>query len=447
MDIYYLKLKIQPTLDNEKFAEVAGAYVCCWIKENSTDAAYRKAVFYIKKYDWKIECIETHPKLVIHTDFNSNEAVANYNKAQLEGMAFEYICWSRDGISSFGPVELNSSLNFDLDNYLSHIKKYQMSGRCLHYDAGVRCNKISKAHSVQENQMLSKIQINGHVYTLDSSFSSLKKNKGKLSYKKTGINVFSTFRGFCEKHDNELFRSIDTFPLIPTDQQVFLYAYRSLCKVLYDKEKTLNTYMSQMQKKINSSIVKELLDNMALGTRFALENLNVHKTRFDESLKNDQFEKIRFVLFVSNRSPNIAFSGAIFPDFDFIGRQLQNLENHNSSLELITFCSTPLNFGWGYLFAWYVSNSKVCEHFIKSLASAIHEKQAVEDFLFRLAITTENHAFSPIWWDNLAHDKKNQIIEKTSETINIFSNTPSNYLKNGAENISDWQFDSVLANY
>jgi hypothetical protein len=447
MHTYYLKLKVQPTLANEQFTAVEGAFACCWLKEASIDAAYRKAIFYIKKSDWKIEGIEILPTLVIQTDFNSKEAIENYNKAQIDGMSFVYVGWSRDGISSYGPIELNSSLNFDLDIYLSRMKKEQMSGRCLHYDAGVGCNKISKAHSIQENQMLSKIQIDGHVYTLDSSITSLKKNKGKLSYKKTGINVFSIFRGFCGKHDNELFKSIDSFPLIPTDQQVFLYAYRSLCKALFDKENALNTCMSQMQKGFNLSVVNELLDSMALGTRSALENLKLHKIRFDESLKSGRFEKIRYVLFVSDKSPNIVFTGGIFPDFDFNGRQLQNLANYNSSLELITFCSAPINSGWGYLFAWHESNSKVCEEYIKSLATAIYEKQAVEDFLFRLAISSENHAFHPTWWENLSSEYKDKIVDKTSETINIFSKVQATYLTKGIEGISGWKFDRILQNY
>lgn len=447
MNIYYLQLLVKPTLSNEKFNEIQGAYANCWIKELSIEAAHSKAIFYIKKYDWKIEGIEIAPKSVTREDFNDEMGIANYDKAQEEGMAFIYVSWSRDGKSSFGPIKLKSSLKFDLEKYLSQMKKNLNTGKCLHYDSGIRCNKISKAHSIQERQMLSSIQSDGLVFTINNNFSSLKKNKGKFSYKKTGIGVFSTFRGFCQKHDNELFKSIDTQPLIPTDQQVFLYAYRSLCKELYNKENALAVYEHHLEIGTNLGSINELLKGMELGTRFGFENLKLHKMYYDESLKVERFEDIRYVLFTSDQAPNIAFSGGIFPDFDFLGRQLQDLNNHSSFLEMITFCSAPFNSGWGFLFAWHKSSSKICDEYIKSLATAVYNKSAAADFLFRLAIQSENHAFSPEWWNGLSSEKKNKIIEKTSESISVFSDIPQSYLIKGVEGISGWKFNDVLQNY
>lgn len=449
MNIYYLKFKVVPTLNNEKFNDLQGAYAHCWIKELSDSAAYRKAVFYVKKYDWKVEEVEIYSSLVTRENFKGKEmGLDNYDKAQKEGMAFVYVSWARDGKSLFEPIILNSSLKFDLEKYLKQIKKNKKSGRCLHFNAGAECDqKLSNAHSIQKKQMLVKIQRDGQVYTLDSSFSNLTKNKGKLSYSRTGIGVFSIFRGLCKKHDNELFKSIDTQALIPTDQQAFLYAYRSLCKELYNKEIALKIYESQLKSGTNHSIVNESLKSMLLGTKFGLKNLCIHKIKFDESLKNGRFDDIRYVLFISDQPPNIAFSGGIFPDYDFLGRQLQDLSDHNSFLEMITFCSAPINSGWGILFAWHDSSSEVPVEYIKSLATVAYETHSFEDFLFRLAITSENHAIAPSWWEKLSAKHQEEIIEKTSETVNTFSETPRKYLMNGVEGISGWKFEKVMQNY
>lgn len=448
MDIYYLKFIVNPTLNNERFNDVQGAEALCWVKEQSEESAYRKAIFFIQKYDWTIADVEIYSTLVTAENFkNKIDGLQNYFKAQREGISIVYVAWARDGKSSQEAVPLNSSLNFNLQNYLAQVKKNKQRGRCLHFESGTRCNKISKAHSIQEKQMLSVIQRNGKVYSLDISIRNLKRNNGQLSYELFGIKDFSTFRGFCEKHDTELFKSIDTQPLIPTDQQIFLYAYRSLCKGLFDKENSFNVYSNTIKNNMNLKVVNALLRGMARGTQFSLDILKTHKKKYDDDLKHKRYERIKYALFITNEKPNIVFSGGIFPDFDFLGNQLQNLYDYSSFLELITFCSVPLDTGWGFLFAWHESSSHICNKYISTLATAIYKNNSAEDFLFHLAITTENHAFSPIWWDSLDHNKKNQIIEKTSETINIFSRTPSNYLTNGTENLSAWKFDSVLTNY
>ncbi len=104
-----------------------------------------------------------------------------------------------------GPVEHKPSYNPDLSSSLSEIKRNKNKGRCLHFDAGTRCNEYINAHSIQNKGQLVKIVDKGHVYTLSNSFTDIRKYKGKLCYKKFGINKVSTFLGFCKNHDNELF--------------------------------------------------------------------------------------------------------------------------------------------------------------------------------------------------------------------------------------------------
>lgn len=448
MKVYYLKLKVAPNIANERYKDIDDVFVNCWILEESPNIAYRKAIFYVKKYDWDIQSIENYPVEVKRTDFVNKElGLANYDKANKEGMAFTYIGWSRNTKTSLEPVELISSFKFDLEGYLRQIKKNQKKGRCLHFEAGKRCNEFIKAHSIQKNGLLTQIQEDGKVYQPSSDISTLKKNNNKISYKKKGVKVVSTFLGFCKKHDNEIFKPIDTSILIPTEQQVFLYAYRSLCRELFFKENALNTIRSQLEKGINQKVVKELFLDMKLGTSFGLKNLKTQKIKYDDSLKKNQFEKIRYVLFVSNQKPNVVFSSLIFPDYDFRGKQLQNLTDISSDIELITFCSAPLESGWGFLFSWHESSSKISSEYMSSLATAVYEKKYVEDFLFRLAINCENHAIAPLWWESKSKKVKNKIEEYISSRVNLFTEIPHNYLMRGLEGISDWKIDNVLCNY
>jgi hypothetical protein len=124
---------------------------------------------------------------------------------------------------------------------------------------------------------LSAIAQHGLVYKISSDIGSLKKNKGRLIYKKYGINKVSTFFGFCQKHDNELFKPIDNDVLIPTDQQILLYSYRSLCRELFVSENALELVQNQLENGVNQDAIKKMLSGYVIGKSFGLKNLNSHK--------------------------------------------------------------------------------------------------------------------------------------------------------------------------
>ena len=448
MNTYFLTFRATPTEENEQYDMVESALVHCWIVEDSPEDAFSKASFYISKYDWIIKRTEQYPIVTIREDFIEKDlGLQHYDKAQEEGIAIVFLACSRNGKTTSGPIELKPSHKINMNRFLETLKKYKNMGRCLHYDSSRSCKEIVNAHSIQRGRSLSEIAYDGHVYRITADFETLKKNKGKLSCKKVGINKVSTFLGFCKKHDNELFKKIDNYPLIPTNEQIFLYGYRSLCRELFVKENSLNIIERQLNEEPNQRAIKKLLSNLKQGTVFGLENLRRHKYKYDESLKKEDYQNIGYVLFTSTQKPFIAFSGLFYPDFDFMGRYLQDLGDNNTELELITFCSAPMTTGWGFLFTWDVSSSNVCVDFMRSLATMICEDKKLEDMLFRLVISNcENHAISPQWWESLSGIHKRQIIEKASKTADILVNTPQSYLTEGLEGIANWTFDKVISN-
>jgi len=448
MKTYYLKFKVIPTKSNEHHSLVEGAWASCWVMENDAQAAYTQADFYIRKYDWQIEKVEEYPIEVTRDFFLERDiGLEQYDKAQEEGIAIVYVAWSRDGKTTAGPFIQNPSFHFEISNWLEKQKKLSQSGRCLHFDGSHRCKNIINAHSIQKNQSLLSIAQNGHVYNISTKFSTIKKNKGCLTYEKCGINRASTFLGFCKKHDNKLFEPIDNYHLLPTDQQVFLYAYRSLCRELFVKENSLALVEDQLSHVPDSNSIKDLLLGTKEGTTFGLENLRKHKSIYDESLRKKSYCEIRYVLFQAKQAPFIAFSGLLYPEFDFMGRHLQNLGEHQQELDLITFCSVPLESGWGVLFSWHESSSKSCVDFMRSLATMMHNGQCLGDFLFRMVISNcENHAIAPGWWEDLTKEQKEQIESKVTLMANSFSMTKPSYLMEGLEGIAPWDFESIIDN-
>ncbi len=447
MNTYFLQYKVIPTVDNEQYELAEGASANCWLLENSPQAAAAKAAFQISKFDWEITSLEIPPIEVNEEHFAERDlGLEQFRKAQADGMAIVYMGWARDKETSSGPINLKSSYKADLQGFLSEQKKQRNRGRCLHYDTGHRCREIINAHSIQKSGLLSAIAKNGHVFTLAADISDLRKTHGMPSYKKKGVNKVSTFLGFCKHHDNKLFRPVDDHYLFPTDQQVLLYAYRSLARELFVKENVL-THLKRWVKKTDHKFMKEYLEAYRASTAFGFKNLERHKLLYDKSLKAHSYHDVRYVIFLSDNKPTIAFSGLLYPDFDFMGRPLQNLANHEQKLQLITFCSAPMINGWGFLFAWHNTSSNICTEYMRSLATMMHEGHDVSDFLFRMVILNcENCAISPEWWESLSEIQRAEVSSAGTSNAHPFTPIKNTYLSEGLEGISGWHFDTVISN-
>jgi len=254
-----------------------------------------------------------------------------------------------------------------------------------------------------------------------------------------GINRVSTFKGFCKEHDNDLFEPIDNFSLTPNNQQIFLYSYRSLCKEVFVKENALNLMLEQIEEVNNSPTYNELLSTILSGIKHGYKNLCRHKKLFDEALKNNDFDKIKYVVFTSETKPFMAFSGVLYPEYDFMGNRLQDLSSEDELLDLISFCSAPVGNGWGFIFAWHISSSISSRSFMRSLATMMHEKIDTGDLLFRFVIAScENIAFSPDWYESLSEDEQKRLSEKATTMADIFTLVQPNYLQEGLSGISKW---------
>lgn len=433
---------------NHDFHTIEGALASCWVRAENPQSAIREAKFFVRKYDWRIQGIETLPIEVERENFIGKDVgMQLFEKCQLEGISMAFSAWSRDGKSSSGPVTLKPFSTLDREEFINRRKELSLDGRCLHYDSGDRCNEIISAHSIQKNKALSEIAKDGHVYVLNYELGNLIKTQGKITYEKRGINKVSTFLGFCGKHNIELFKPIDNYALIPTDQQVLLYAYRSMCREIFVKENAYRFWETSLSGTEDQPAITDLISTVREGTALGLKNLLRHKEVYDTSLLRHNYEKIRYVIFLSKKKPFAAFSGLISPDYDFLGQLLQDLTDKNLLTELITFCSAPMQNGdWGFLFAWHDSNTKVCVDYMRSLAAMMHDGHKLDDMLFRLIIKNcENHAFSPFWWESLSQEKKDEITTAVTNMANLFDEVSPTYLMEGLEGIAEWDLNNVIS--
>ena len=448
MNTYYLVLRVIPTSQNEHVNEVEGAFAACWVRGDDLISATNFSAFKVKQLHWQVLGIEDPPRIVTENDYTASEDdLERYKAAQTRGLSIAFEAWSKDGKTYRGPIGLKKSQDFVLGDYLSQIAELKQTGRCLHFEAGTRCTEPIEAHSIQKSGTLSLIAQSGYVYVPSRNFSDTKRNFGGVVFAKQGINTVSTFRGFCGKHDNELFEPIDNFPLEPTPEQITLYAYRSLCREVFVKENAVTVFRGLSGLPNRNQANDAIFNSVLKGSHTALENLMRQKSKIEILLKSKCFDSMRWVLFRSHQKPSVVFSGLLCPDYDFLGRPLQDLSNHRLERDLVTFSFAPMSDGWGFLLAWYDDSSKTCMPLVRSLATQVSDGGNLGDSLFRFVVSSsENLAMSPIWWESLSISQRSEIEQAASYGIKIFSPLRNDYLTSGLEG-AEWEFNRVTDNF
>jgi len=133
-----------------------------------------------------------------------------------------------------------------------------------------------------------------------------------------------------------------------------------------------------------------------------------------------------------------------YPEFDFLGRQLQDLTNHTVNLDLMIVCSAELESGWGLLFCWHKTSSLACTEYLKSLATDIHEGRSAEAALLRMVVAScENLAVAPRWWETLAEPERERFCVALNAGVNLFATAAPTNLMADLKLDTGWRIDSV----
>jgi len=202
--------------------------------------------------------------------------------------------------------------------------------------------KIVNAHSISKSGSLKEISENGHVMGTKPNLQSLIKTNGKLTLEKVGINRASTFTGFCSMHDKKLFAPLEDEKITLTNQQLFLLAYRGMCREIFHKELNTNTASMMKEADRGSDKLMQLMLQLSasqfeFGVDLALRDLKELKRSMDSILINADYSKISHCIFEFDKTPRVLVSAMIAPEMDFHGNKLQPLGNPNHIYNYIFF--------------------------------------------------------------------------------------------------------------
>jgi hypothetical protein len=288
-------------------------------------------------------------------------------------------------------------------------------GYCLHPDAGAAaCNDIANAHTIQRQRGLAAIAESNHVLSVKDGMHRVYQNMGQIVSARVGINIASTFPGFCRKHDNEMFRLAEHGDVSLNSTVAFLLSYRALAYELFNKEAAIrSTAVLQQADKGRSfseqCFFQDYVNTHLYATRLGAQELMALKSRYCHLYTTASYDDFRFYAVKFEDILPVVSCGAISPEYDFAGNDIQNILRSSQPIEHMAFNLTSLGNESVVIFGW-VDQHGPAKHLASSFrALPPHEKaNATVQFAFEYV---ENTMIRPSWWDNLSEMQKNNVLK------------------------------------
>jgi hypothetical protein len=266
---------------------------------------------------------------------------------------------------------------------------------------------ISAAHSIQNNGILNRIALNGHVKTFKSNLYGFES-------KEIGKNIASIIWGFCNKHD-AIFEPIETAPYIQSAEQHFLFAYRG--------------FIAAQHKKFESS---KLFNYGNLYEQALRDNLKL----FNTAILENNFWAIESNVIELPAFYPITFSSSFYLDYDFEG----NVITHSDKSMEYIFATLFPGKNKSYFIISYFKKDK---HLYGDLSTQIRKRNNYKsDISILIASHIDNVYFEPRYYD-LFVSKHEIVLGKIMYEAQFekgvirddkieytYSETPSNYLAN-----------------
>ena len=318
-------------------------------------------------------------------------------------------------------------------------------GRCLHPNAGPgSCGSIIRAHTVQRRGGIAAIAENGHVISGKRGFEDIFKNEGAIIPREIGVNHASTFMGFCDTHDDQLFAPVEKSPVKLDKEAAFLLSFRAICYESFQKDVAYRNI--DIQRQIDKGkdfeiqcFVQQYLHVLREGMKRALRDLDEWKKAYDDAYRSGDYGKFSFyaVLF-SDPLPLVA-CGAFHPEFDFGGNPLQIITRGENGFEHICFNLTVVGGKSVAVFGRTGNIGGPAEQFINSFRGL--PKNVMANATFHLACEyLENTYFRPSWWNGQTQEARDHLISRFRSGVG----TPGTERR--ADCLSNLQFLFATAN-
>jgi SEC-C motif-containing protein len=310
--------------------------------------------------------------------------------------------------------------------------------------------KVIRAHTIPKGNSLKAIARNGHVYGFVPSMENLRKNNGRVIPELIGINKASTFSGFCQMHDNQIFSPLEDKCFEGGDEQYFLLGYRSAVKELYAKQASSD--LSELRSNLDRG--RAIDDQQAIQAMSFLFNVGVlsglelsqyYKEKLDGILLSRDFSPIKYARISLSTPPDVMVSSGYFPEVDFDGNELQDVADITNRMDMISISSFYGDGRGEVVFTWLDECNKSCEKFVRSLVDMERNRigDAVVRFMFEAC---ENIYLNPDWWEGLDKNVRASLVDRMMLSATPTAERSNKCLMDDRLKLVDWEILNIETN-
>jgi len=273
------------------------------------------------------------------------------------------------------------------------------------------CSKTAiRSHSQQKEKQLRSIATDGCVYAMQRSiYQSIKNPDEPLIISKQGLSEASTFPGFCEKHDKDLFHPIDNSQIAENSEQAFLIFMRSFCYEIAQKRRGLKWMngLIELLETLGNNNLREV-EIMRDGIKHFTELDSVYYLdRLWAAYCSRNFEIVETKWITANKNIGIS-SSCIFTPHVNAHELYENYMCKGKPQPLLSFNVIPEQQKSHIVISWFKEHAELTSW----IKDRICSNDSIEEFVnYGAFAESEDTCISPVVWESLSDEKKLSIKE------------------------------------
>ena len=183
--------------------------------------------------------------------------------------------------------------------------------------------------------------------------------------------------------------------------------------------------------------IQAMAQPLNIGLEAGARDTNYYKSIYDDILERRGFNTVRGYIIEFDTVPPVMCSGAVYPEQDFKGVELQDVADLRNTPDLLCFTSFHGGERGVVTFSWLAESDRTCCAFIESL-KAISDRLVTAALLRFFFTHCENVHMKPDWWESLPEETRNAVIERIAVSADPIKTRPKAVLADDGVAYDPW---------
>jgi hypothetical protein len=279
------------------------------------------------------------------------------------------------------------------------------------------------SHFLQQNGILDNIAEDNHVIEVkQEDMFNWSKNLPPLNFKSVSVKKALSLNLFCNIHDSEIFKPVETKPIDFTDyKNHLLLSYRVVCAEIRKKEINIETFTRLINSNsLRGKLPVENFETFINGTKRGIQDLVIYKEKFENEIENNK-NVFDFKVF---KYPLIK----VYCSASFSPYETRKTPFENSLLKYVFIHFIPNNDELYIIVGYHKDNVKpfITEYIDSWKDLELNDLELNLTNLF--ATKVENWGLSPLIYKNMSNKLKTEFLKYAHEnSMNHLMNQEVNF--------------------